>query len=62
MKKGKINSKDTLEKEKHIKYSTTKKKRNMKKEEEKIRLIRIKKKVWRYVNKYRKKKKRIDRI
>lgn len=37
------------------------KKRTMKKEEEKIRSIRVEKKIQKYVNKYRKKRERINK-
>lgn len=61
MKKRRLTEKNILEKGRNIKYSVTTKRKNTKQEKDEwIKLIKTKEETWKYINKYRKKKERID--
>ncbi|XP_070162472.1 golgin subfamily A member 6-like protein 22 [Polyergus mexicanus] len=61
MKKGKINREEYIGKRREYKiWCDNEKKKHEKEEEKKIKLIRTEEKAWKYINKYRKKREKID--
>lgn len=63
VKRGKMDSEEYIKRRKEYKiWCKKEKEKHEKKEEERIRLIKTEAETWRYINRYRKKRERVDEI